>query len=214
MGIGNLFKQKGYTTYAYHNSTYDFQDRNTYLQSLGFDNYNACGLGLEKEIDCGHWPASDVDMINATFDDYINNDKFLVFYASVSGHGPYVFDSKENQIGLKYEEQLRTYFGSSLGDKKYADALMAYVGGQMELDRALETLINKLQSAGKLDDTVIALVGDHHPYYLTDLIEKDLQKLIGLSQEAELLIPAGKCINKNMSKDLSDIAISSITANM
>lgn len=37
----------------------------------------------------------------------------------------------------------------------------------MELDRALETLINKLNDKGILDDTVIALVGDHYPYTLT-----------------------------------------------
>lgn len=173
MGIGNLFKEKGYKTYAYHNSTYNFQDRDVYLANLGFDNYNASGLGLEYLMDCRHWPASDVDMINVTFDDYINDPKFLVFYATVSGHGPYMFDEKEDQIAPKYEEMLREYYGDRLGNKEKADALMAYEAGQIELDRALETLINKLTAANKLDDTVIALVGDHHPYYLTDRMSMD-----------------------------------------
>jgi len=173
MGIGNLFKNEGYKTYAYHNSSYDFQDRNIYLNSLGFDSYNACGLGLENEIDCNHWPASDVDMIDATVDDYINNDNFLVFYATVSGHGPYLFDSSENQIAPKYEQLVKDYYGESLGNDENANLLMAYQAGQNELDRALQELLNKLDEAQKLNDTVIALVGDHHPYYLTDSMSID-----------------------------------------
>lgn len=170
MGVGNLFKQEGYKTYAYHNSTYDFQDRNIYLKNLGFEKYNACGLGLEEKMSCGNWPASDVDMINVTFEDYINDDNFLVFYATVSGHGPYLFDDKENNIAPKYEKMLKEYYGDKLGNDRYTSLLMAYEAGQIELDRALETLINKLEQANKLDDTVIALVGDHHPYYLTDIM--------------------------------------------
>lgn len=173
MGIGNVFNDIGYSTYSYHDSSFDFQDRNIYLNNLGFRNYYACGLGLEKEMDCGHWPASDVDMINVTFDDYINDDNFLVFYASVSGHGPYMFVEKENKIAPKYEQQLREYYGDRLGKGNEADMLMSYIAGQMELDKALETLINKLDAAGKLDDTVIALVGDHHPYYLTENMSID-----------------------------------------
>ena len=173
MGIGNLFKDKGYKTYAYHDSSYDFQDRNVYLEKLGFDYYNASGLGLEYKMDIRHWPASDVEMIDATFDDYINDDKFMVFYATVSGHGPYVFDQKENQISVKYKDMLKQYYGDRLGNDLAADYLMAYEAGQIELDRALQELIDKLSIAGKLDNTVIALVGDHHPYYLTEQLSID-----------------------------------------
>ena len=37
----------------------------------------------------------------------------------------------------------------------------------MELDRALEVLIQDLEEKGILEDTVIALVGDHYPYTLS-----------------------------------------------
>ena len=173
MGIANLFKEKGYSTYSYHDSSYSFQDRNVYLKSLGFENYNACGIGLEKKMTCNHWPASDLEMINVTFDDYINDDKFITFYASVSGHGPYVFSSSDNSVATKNKELVKEYYGEKLGNSNEANMLMAYVAGQIELDRALESLLNKLESAGKLDDTVIALVGDHHPYYLTERMSMD-----------------------------------------
>jgi len=90
MGVATLFKNEGYNTYAYHNNSYTFQNRDTYLNRLGFDYYKACYNGLEKDINCGQWPQSDVEMIEATYSDYINSEEpFMVFYASVSGHAGY-----------------------------------------------------------------------------------------------------------------------------
>ena len=155
-GIGNRFKDLGYKTYAYHDNQYDFQNRDKYLKSIGLDNYIGCGNGLENRINCNVWPESDVEMINSTVDDYINEDKFFVYYATVSGHMDYNYG---NYIANKNKE---------LVDKlNYSLESKAYIATQIELDRALENLINKLKKSGKLDDTVIALVGDHYPYALS-----------------------------------------------
>lgn len=155
-GIGNRFKSLEYKTYAYHDNQYDFQNRNKYLKSIGLDNYIGCGNGLEKRIDCNVWPESDIDMIDSTLDDYINDDKFFVYYATVSGHMDYNFG---NNIANKNKELV--------DDLDYSLESKAYLATQIELDRALENLINKLKKSGKLDDTVIALVGDHYPYALS-----------------------------------------------
>ena len=155
-GIGNRFKDMGYNTYAYHDNQYDFQNRNQYLKSIGLDNYIGCGNGLESRINCNVWPESDVEMINSTVDDYINEDKFFVYYVTVSGHMDYNYS---NYIANKNKE-LVDDLGYSLESK-------AYLATQIELDRALESLIDKLKKSGKLDDTVIALVGDHYPYALS-----------------------------------------------
>lgn len=48
----------------------------------------------------------------------------------------------------------------------------------------------------------------------TDITLKDIKKLTAATQEAELMLPAGKCMNKNVSKDIADVAIAAITANM
>ena len=154
-GIGNRFKDMGYNTYAYHDNQYDFQNRNQYLKSIGLDNYLGCGNGLETRIDCTVWPQSDVDMINSTVDDYINDDKFFVYYATVSGHMDYNYG---NYIANKNK--------SFVEEMDYSLESKAYLATQIELDRALLNLINKLKKSGKLDDTVIALVGDHYPYAL------------------------------------------------
>lgn len=114
--------------------------------------------GLEKSINCKQWPESDVEMINATFDDYINSDKpFFTYYATVSGHGGYTFT--QSAMAKKHQ--------SDVAGLDFSEKPLAYLAAQIELDRALETLINKLKEAGKLDNTVIALVGDHYPYYLS-----------------------------------------------
>ena len=155
-GIGNRFKNLGYSTYAYHDNQYNFQNRDKYLKSIGLDNYIGCGNGLESRINCNVWPESDVEMINSTVDDYINEDKFFVYYVTVSGHMDYNYS---NYIANKNKE-LVDDLGYSLESK-------AYLATQIELDRALESLIDKLKKSGKLDDTVIALVGDHYPYALS-----------------------------------------------
>lgn len=155
-GIANVFKGKGYSTYAYHNHYYTFQGRNKYLASLGFDNFLGCRNGLEKKINCKMWPESDVSMIEATYEDWIKEDKFMVFYATVSGHGEY---SWSNAMSKKHKSEVEHL--------EYSEKVKAYIAAQMELDKALELLLEKLKEEKRLDDTVIALVGDHYPYYLS-----------------------------------------------
>lgn len=156
-GLGKMFGDNGYNVYAYHNNNAYFQDRNVYLNNLGFENYKGCNKGLDDAINCNQWPQSDVEMINATYNDYVDSDApFLVYYVTVSGHFYY------------------TYSGNSIAkkNKKYVDKLgynenvSAYLATQIELDKAMEILINKLEKSGKLDDTVIVLTADHFPYNL------------------------------------------------
>lgn len=157
-GIGTSFKNLGYNTFAYHNHNYTFQSRNNYLAALGFDNFKGCRNGLESLINCKQWPESDVEMIDATFDDYINsNEPFFTYYVTVSGHGDYSFS--QSAMARKHKDDV--------AHLNYSEKPLSYLAAQMELDQALELLINKLSAAGRLDDTVIALVGDHYPYYLS-----------------------------------------------
>ena len=159
MGFATMFKNAGYNTYAFHDNTYTFQDRNVYLKTLGIDNFKACANGLETVINCNQWPPSDVEMIDATYKDYINSEEpFMVFYASVSGHASYNWD---NAMAAKHKDEIKKL---KLG---YSEPVEAYLAAQMELDDAIGNLINHLKEAGKLDDTVIVLVGDHYPYELS-----------------------------------------------
>ena len=157
-GVATAFQNLGYNTYAYHDHTYTFQSRHKYLAALGFDNYLGCKNGLESRINCNQWPESDVEMIEATFDDYITSENpFMVYYVTVSGHGDYGFDY--SAMARKHKDDVASL--------NYSEKPLSYLAAQIELDQALELLIKKLDEAGELEDTVIALVGDHYPYYLS-----------------------------------------------
>ncbi len=161
-GIGTLFNNAGYHTFAYHNGVYNFQDRDQYLKAAGFNTYKGCRSGLEEMINCNKWPESDIEMMETTVEEYMDQQPFMTYYVTISGHGSYSFDGSINGMGPKYEEYLRSF------NLDVSDDALAYLAGEIELDRALETLMNKLEEKGILDDTVIALVGDHYPYFLSD----------------------------------------------
>ena len=156
-GLGTVFKNLGYKTYAYHNNWYGFQDRHKYLKSQGFTNYIGCYNGMEKRMNCKAWPQSDLEMIKATVNDYINNEEpFLAYYMTVSGHFQYNFS--DNSMAYKNRK--------AVNNLKVSTAAKAYIATQIELDKALEYLINKLEEVGKLDNTIIVLLADHYPYKL------------------------------------------------
>lgn len=56
---------------------------------------------------------------------------------------------------------------SEVKDLDVPDEAKAYVATEIELDRALERLVNELEAAGKLDKTVFVLLADHYPYGLS-----------------------------------------------
>ena len=154
-GLGTVFKNEGYATYAYHNHNGYFQDRNKYLASLGFDNFKACKMGLN--INCDNWPESDVEMIEATFEEYMNSEQpFMTYYMTVSGHLNYNW---YNSMAVKNKNLVK--------DLPYSDSVKAYIATQIELDRALELLIDKLEEYNQLDNTVIVMLADHYPYGLS-----------------------------------------------
>ena len=153
-----MFKDLDYNTFAYHNNWYGFQDRHKYLKSQGFTNYLGCYNGLEKRMNCNPWPQSDDDMIRVTVPDYINSDKpFLAYYMTVSGHFGYSWAG--NAMSYKNKNAVS-------GLSSATESAKAYVATQVELDKALERLLNELEKAGKLDNTVIVLLADHYPYNL------------------------------------------------
>lgn len=156
-GLSTVFEDLGYKTYAYHDHSGYFQDRYMYLKALGFDNFKACKMGLEEKINCNIWPESDVEMIESTMSDYLeSDDPFLAYYMTVSGHMAYNWG---NAMAKKHRKEVENL--------PYSDSVKAYVATQIELDQALELMIEKLKAADKLDDTVIVLLADHYPYSLS-----------------------------------------------
>ncbi len=164
-GLGNIFRNLGYDTYAYHNNTYTFQDRNNYIASQGFTNFIGCGNGMENRINCYRWPQSDLEMMDATKEDYIHSENpFLAYYMTVSGHFAYTYSG--NSIASQNRELVENL--------DLRESSKAYIATQIELDRALKNLIDSLEAEDKLDQTVFVLMADHYPY---ELEEEAIQEL-------------------------------------
>ena len=155
-----------YDKYAYHNGEYDFYRRNEVMTSLGYK-FTACGNGLEKKINCILWPQSDDEMISSTFSDYKDSKHFVTYYMSISGHLNHNF--KDNDMAKKYKSD-------TLG-LPYSTATRAYLSATIDLDKALEHLLDNLEKEKLLDDTVIVLAPDHFPYGLSKKEYSDLRKL-------------------------------------
>lgn len=167
LGIGNMFKKEGYNAYAFHNHTYKYYERNKSHPNIGFD-YYGCGNGLEKKMNCKHWPNSDLEMVEASFDYFLNDDKpFLTYYMTVSGHLNYNF----------YGNNMASRNKKAVKDLKYSTAVKAYYATQIELDKALEKLLKTLEEKNLLEDTLIVLGPDHYPYGLTTKEMNEVSKI-------------------------------------
>jgi phosphoglycerol transferase MdoB-like AlkP superfamily enzyme len=149
--LGHQFNKLGVASKAYHNHTYTYYQRNETHTNMGYL-WKAKGNGLELPSDC--WPESDLEMIDATVEEYAEEEQFHVYYLTVSGHMNYTFTG--NSMASRNKELVQ--------DLPYTEDAKAYIACQIELDRALESLLTKLEAAGVADRTVIALSADHYPY--------------------------------------------------
>ena len=160
--FGNQFKKLGYTTQAYHNYLYTYYDRDQSYPNMGYD-YYGLGNGLELEE---LWPPSDLEMMEEIVPRFVNEEQFMVYCLTVSGHLNYTYE--ENAMAQRHWD--------SVAELEYSEAVKSYLACQMELEMALTSLVEQLEEAGKLDDTVIAISGDHYPYGLTD---EEYSELLG-----------------------------------
>ena len=170
MTYGNMFKNNGYTTYGFHNHTYKYYDRHKSHPNAGFT-YIGCGNGLEKKMNCKHWPNSDNEMMQVTPAYYINKEPFATYYMTVSGHLNYNFYG--NNMAYRNKKAVQGL--------KYSDAVKAYIATQIEFDKGMKTLLDTLEKAGKLDNTLIVIAPDHYPYGLKNE-RKEMSKILGINK--------------------------------
>lgn len=156
-GVFNIFKNKGYHTSSYHDYTQMYYQRRKIHRGLGNDKfYSVTDLKIPYDPKYEEWP-SDVDMFKQAKDKYMGEEKFMAYFASVTTHQTYNVPST---MGDKYK--------SDFTAKGYSTTLSRYLSKMREFDHAMEELLKELESEGKLEDTVIAMFGDHFPYGLTD----------------------------------------------
>lgn len=197
-GIGNMFNKEGYVSYGFHNHNYNYYDRQKSHKNIGLK-YYGCGNGLEKKMNCKHWPNSDKEMIDATTSYYIDNDKFMTYYMTVSGHLNYNFSG--NNMAYRNKNKVKNL--------KYSTAIKAYLATQIELDKSIEKLLQVLEEKGKLNDTLIVIAPDHYPYGLTTKQMNEIS-IIDRNDKFEKFHTTLIMYNPNIEKTVVDKVISSL----
>ena len=180
-GLGTIFsEQLGVTGRAYHNYKGSYYARNRTLPNLGFDcKFMGSGMTFTSS-----WPSSDLEMMEQSVDDYIYDDRFCTYYITFSGHGPYSSDN------VMYNRNIRTV-RELAGDRQLSGTAIGYLACNYELEKAMAYLLERLEEAGKLDNTLIVLTGDHYPYYLYD---KDRDALAGHKVDTDFEMYKSSCI--------------------
>lgn len=181
--LPRFFAKEGVYNWAYHDNTLSYYDRHRTHPNLGYD-FKAAKLGDLSEEEYGDkifymehasaWPASDYEMMLGTVPEYVNLDRFNVYYMTVSGHMNYSFTGN----------QMSNWNRSAVADLDMSENARAYIACHIELDKAMANLLEQLEAAGQLDNTLICLSADHHPYGMT---EEQYEELAGkdLSQDMD-----------------------------
>ena len=157
--IFNLFNNAGYKTMSMHDYTEAYYYRSIIHQNMGSGKYYGVqDLGIPYYNEYKNW-ASDEDFMEVAMDITLSDtsEPFMLWLTTVSSHQPYVQSSVE---GDKYL--------SITDGTDYPMDLRRYMSKLKTLDNALGILLERLEESNELDDTVIALFGDHYPYGLKD----------------------------------------------
>ena len=170
--MGNQYRFQGLTPQAYHNHTYSYYDRDLSHPNAGYL-YRGLGNGLDVRP---VWPESDLEMMQKTVDNYINEPLFHTYYMTVSGHLNYTFTG--NMQASKHKDEV--------AGLPYSEHCRAYIACNIEFDRAMEYLIQRLEDAGIADRTLIVFSNDHYPYGLTEAEQLELAGLDSFDPKYEM----------------------------
>jgi hypothetical protein len=151
---GNMFRRLGYTTYAWHNHTWNYYSRDLSHPNLGYD-YRGLGHGLSV---VPTWPESDLEMIEKTAFEFVNQEPFHVYYLTVSGHANWTKNG--NAMSTKHWD---TFSHLDLPHEG-----IAYLAANYELELAMTSLLEQLRDAGIAERTLIVINPDHYPYALEE----------------------------------------------
>ena len=158
--LGHIFKGMGYTTYAFHNHDYTYYDRDKSHPNMGYT-YIAKYHGLNVT---NQFPESDLEMMELAIPMFINDEHFHAYFMTMSGH--MVYNWSDNAMGRKHRKEVQ--------DLPYGEQAKCYLACNIELELAINYLINKLDEAGILDHTLIVMSGDHYPYGLPEASRNEI----------------------------------------
>ena len=153
--LGNELSEKGYLCNAYHDYDFYYYDRSKTHPNMGY-NFKAIGYGMELPSQSEYY--SDLEMMQTMYKEFTATEPFHAYFMTYSGHLPYTYD--DNPIAKKNRAEAERLTAGL----PYNDSVRAYVAAQLELEYALEYLVEQLEKDGLLDHTLFVISPDHFPY--------------------------------------------------
>ena len=166
--IFNLFNNQNYNVTSYHDYTDQYYYRKQYHPNMGSQKfYGIDDLGLKRLWDSNSsqpWP-SDVEFVQKALPKFIDEEKFMAWMTTVSGHMKYTYSSVTGDTYL-----------SLFKDENWNIQAKRYMSKLKYTDLAFGEMLKMLEDSGRLNDTVIMLFADHEPYGLDDDLFQQVTK--------------------------------------
>ena len=165
--IFNLFNEKNYNVTSYHDYDDHFYYRKEYHPNMGSQYfYNVDDLGVRRlgDLNFQPWP-SDEECVEKALPKFVDEDKFMAWMTTVSSHMKYNISSVTGDMYLDL-----------FTDKTWDIQAKRYMSKLKIVDNAIGKLIEELEAADKLDDTIIMLYADHEPYGMDAEIFQQIAK--------------------------------------
>ena len=205
--MGNVFESLGVSTYAYHSNTGSFYKRNITHPNMG---YTTCRFldgsyvdGVfskeDKLVYSTGRPNSDEETALQTLGEYLDDRDengvvrpFHAYYMTYSGHHPY-HDIHSDAVGknpMTFKNRDR------VNDLDYSEVVKSYLAANLELEDMLTAILDALEEAGCLENTVIVLTNDHYPYGLqsnrfNELAGEKVETAFGIYENVFICYNAG-----------------------
>lgn len=146
----NLLKKYGYTSKSYHGFKSNYYNRHTIHKKFGFEE------SLFHEVENMNEIRDDVLFKEI---DFAEPGKYFKFIITLSGHSSYGLWRTDLRNEIDEVKRIEKF-------KNLDDETISYLATCRILDKAVGIMLNQLEKANKLEDTVIVLYGDHTPYAL------------------------------------------------
>lgn len=143
--IGNMLKEQGYDTYAFHANNPTFWNRNVIYKSIGFDEFMTNKRYVLDEY--VGWGLGDKSFYRQSLERIDKSKPFYGFMISLSSHFPYKYQYFE-----EYDFDTGKYEGTFMG---------YYIKSIHYADEALGEFIENLKQQGLYDNSLLVIYGDH-----------------------------------------------------
>jgi len=162
-GLPWLLRDNGYTAWAFHGYERSFWNRDDAYENQGFQKFIAeDNFEFDQEVGFG---MKDEDFFDQSLV-YLKNldgryeNPFYAFMVTLTSHTPFEMPEEDQHLQLKAEHR-----GTILGD---------YLQSIHYMDRELGEFIDNLREEGLLENTVLAIYGDHFGMNASNKIDQDL----------------------------------------